>query len=476
MKISRRLASAIALFFISALMITSTTYAWFSINSEVKMTGMQVTATAGDNVMVYKTPSQVQGEDELFHNAVVLPHREVKLAPASSADGKAFYYVEGRNVNGAGDIVKPMAYIPYDAGSSDSVNAFNKNYRTTGSVAYTEYIFQLKATNAQDRAQELVMSALDLTYGGTTAGTQKAFRVAIFVDEFPEDPDPEDASLPEVSTETLVSILGPEGAVYRTNRTESGRVLGQTVGTDAHGELEMHDVSRFGESAVLGTVPSGKTYYYRVIVRLWLEGEDTTCGNATFAPLGDAWALDLSIAFGTDIVKAVEHLNDTSATGETVIYTDGQNGYTVDAAHPTEVDHVLYYPILKDGAPISFGVRESLPVSLFVTEKTLRADSAIYALAYDATYGIYRYPTDVTNRVTVRVASVDLRAATAASTDTVTAGDPAVVYYPIVGKTLGGEQLYAAASGALSGTSRVYTVSGNVATDVSESCILPPAP
>ena len=475
MKLSRRLASAIALLLISVFMITTTTFAWFSMNSEVTMTGMQVTATAGDNVMVYKTPSQVQGADALFHNAVVLPHKEVKLAPASSADGAEFYYVEGKNVNGAGSLVRPMEYLPYDAGSSESVNDFNANYRTHGSVAYTEYIFQLKATNAQDFVQKLVFTSLDLTYGGTTAGTQKAFRVAIFADAFPEDTDPEDDVYPSVSTETLLSVLAPEGAAYRTSRIEAGKTTWQTVGTDALGELAMRDVSSYGEEAALGEVLPGETVYYRVIVRLWLEGEDTTCGNATFAPLGDAWALDLSIAFETESEQAVKSLNDTSSV-KTVLYTDGAHGYTVDTANgkiPDSVPGITYYPILKDGTSIAYGMNGTFPLSLFTTDPFLTPDSPIYSLAYDATYGIYRYPTDVTNRMDIRVAPADLSAAIASDTDTVSVGDPAVVYYEIVGKTLGGARLYTEAPGALTATSHIYILSGGGVTDVSESCILP---
>lgn len=473
MKLSRKLVPAVLLFLVSVLLITTTTLAWFSINSEVSVTGMQVTATASDNLMVYSTYTTVRGEDALFHNAVVLPHEEVKLAPASSADGAEFYYVEGHNVNGAGGTIFPMGYVRYDEGSPESLNQFNENYRTTGSVAYTEYAFQLKATNAQDFSQDVVINLLDLTYGGTTVGTQKAFRVAIFADLFPEDADPDDGVLPAVTTETLVSILGPEGALYRSNRNEGGSLIGQTVGADVNGDLEMRDVALFGADAVLGTVAEGETLYYRVIVRLWLEGEDTTCGNATFAPLGDAWALDLSIAFASDSVKPVNSLNNMSVAGKTVIYTDGQNGFAVDTEHGTEVDEVLYYPIKRDGVPIAFGVRETFPVTLFTTDTCITTDSVIYALAYDATYGIYRYPIDVTNRIGITVSRVDLGAAVAVAEGALTVGDPSAVYYPIVGKTLNGQQLYTPTVGELTDTSVIYTVYGDRVNDVSGSCILP---
>ena len=52
MKLSRKLAPAVALLLVSLFMITTTTLAWFSMNTVVTATGMQVTATAGDNIMV----------------------------------------------------------------------------------------------------------------------------------------------------------------------------------------------------------------------------------------------------------------------------------------------------------------------------------------------------------------------------------------------------------------------------------------
>ena len=62
----------------------------------------------------------------------------------------------------------------------------------------------------------------------------------------------------------------------------------------------------YGQNAVLGTLTNaGDTAYYKVTVRVWLEGEDTTCKSSTYASLQDGqWALDLDL-----------WLTDSSETG-----------------------------------------------------------------------------------------------------------------------------------------------------------------
>ena len=60
-------------------------------------------------------------------------------------------------------------------------------------------------------------------------------------------------------------------------------------------------------------IGDGETKYYKVVVRLWLEGEDTTCTSETFANLTDTWSLDLKLELG----------QGTAVTAMTMI--DGNN-------------------------------------------------------------------------------------------------------------------------------------------------------
>ncbi len=52
MKNTRKLIPAIAMLLVSAIMMSTASYAWFSMNSEVKATGMQVTAKAESSLLI----------------------------------------------------------------------------------------------------------------------------------------------------------------------------------------------------------------------------------------------------------------------------------------------------------------------------------------------------------------------------------------------------------------------------------------
>lgn len=126
------------------------------------------------------------------------------------------------------------------------------------------------------------------TYEGATDGN-KAYRVAVFAENLGTDPT---AFAGGVGT--LVGIYSPSGAANQT--------LGEAVdSTETTGEVEYN----LAEKVV--SVAPNSTNYYKVVVRLWLEGEDTTCTNATFLELTNSWALDIALELGTG--TAVEAIN-----------------------------------------------------------------------------------------------------------------------------------------------------------------------
>ena len=87
---------------------------------------------------------------------------------------------------------------------------------------------------------------------------------------------------------TLNAIYKPASATYFTGTNGVSAADSKTAVS-----------SLVTNSAVpLATVGVGETKYYKVVVRLWLEGEDTTCTSQTFANLTDTWSLDLELQLG----------------------------------------------------------------------------------------------------------------------------------------------------------------------------------
>ena len=50
----------------------------------------------------------------------------------------------------------------------------------------------------------------------------------------------------------------------------------------------------------MDSIAAGQTEYNKVVIRLWLEGEDTSCTNATFANLTSNYSLAVAFALGGD--------------------------------------------------------------------------------------------------------------------------------------------------------------------------------
>ena len=287
MKLSRKLIPAFAMLLISAIMMTTASYAWFSINSDVDVNGMTVSTTTSDSILVATDVITSTGpvSDAAFGTTLTQGTAGGTLNPVSTVDGVNFYYVDGGNVTGSGD-AKEEEYIAYN---HSNTAAFNTAYGTTGqnAVGYVEYVFQIKATNADpSNAKSLNITTLGLAYSGAVDNDQKAFRVAVFADTN------EDGFTSGVGTH--ITTLRADDATYLT----TDKAVASDSGLDT--------VAKLDTAATLASVGANKTEYVKVVVRLWLEGEDTTCKNNVYADLVDGtFALNLKVQFGGDAVTAL---------------------------------------------------------------------------------------------------------------------------------------------------------------------------
>ena len=84
MKLSRRLIPAFAMLLVSAVLMSTASFAWFSINSDVTATGMSITATADSSLVIKGS------KDGAFTSIGTNEHKDVVLNPTSSADGVKF--------------------------------------------------------------------------------------------------------------------------------------------------------------------------------------------------------------------------------------------------------------------------------------------------------------------------------------------------------------------------------------------------
>ncbi len=318
----KKLIPALALLLVSAVMLATSSFAWFSMNTTVTVTGMSVTAKVNDNLQIAPTDVDETGveDPENFKYGYVMTHTSQLLEPVSSANGVNFFYTSTKNVQANGDAATET-YVAYNHAST---TAFDTNYGTTGAKGYVEYAVQLKADNSSNATKYVNLSTLNITYAGTAAA-QKAFRVAVFVNDMGADGSTAATAPTESSLKTLIKMS--ESAYYTTGNA--------VTSTSALGAI----TNKANVAANIGEVAANSSRYFKVVVRLWLEGEDTTCTNTTFASLTETWDFDLAFTFDNatagvtvlnqNVTASKLSLSAGPSTGSEAKVVDGENYYEI---------------------------------------------------------------------------------------------------------------------------------------------------
>jgi hypothetical protein len=319
---ARKLLPAAGMLAVSASMLATSTYAWFTMNKEVQVTGLAMKTKVGSNLLIssdnveanYKADTLVEGRKALLEpvSSVTANTGSFWFTTDAAADGSKAHvastgsnefeqYNENTAITGADAVSGKYKYdnafnerygIPSaDRGVSGEANAFKTAY------GYVDYVFYLKATG--DAAnQELRMTQCDLNYTYDDATTtdvtetdpgDNAWRIAVFAED--------------ITANGGKGNTGSGAAVGQTDPARSGQSAvtilkldgGQNFnGTNAVLSETTYGSATYGNEAVLDDdIDAGVTKYYKVLVRVWLEGEDKSCNSATYAKLSDQWTLDL---------------------------------------------------------------------------------------------------------------------------------------------------------------------------------------
>ena len=229
-----------------------------------------------------------------------------KITVASTDNYKEYDEASGTAITGVDKFVA-NGYETTGAGKAKVDAAFNSAYgitatadaaANTNAYGYVDYDFYLKATS-DVASQALNMTWCNMMYDADGAGTNAvlgddndAWRVAVFAKDITSDRTNGALYSTDITTTAanLITILAPDGAEYFTtgNKAVSAKNAAPSVA-----------VSEFSTSAVLDTIDAvGETRYYKVTVRVWLEGEDTTCFSANYSTVDVLYKLDLGFELG----------------------------------------------------------------------------------------------------------------------------------------------------------------------------------
>jgi hypothetical protein len=290
---------------VSAVMLATSTYAWFTMSRTVKVDGMEVRTKVSGNLLISDTNTS-----DAYYGTMLTQTKKALLEPVSSVKGvdDTFWYTldaaaDGHKLRDASTV----NYKDYETdfanteGASEGyANVFSEQYAITTATAspinegmtvdgsaygYVDYIFYLKAT--PDETNNFIkMTKCDLSYNGTAIdNTQlakdKAWRIAVFAEPTTATTT---SATPSSSDTKLIggNPLGLSGASY-FNDTAVSSATGKTAAS----------ITNTGIILNSSALPAGTPAYYKVVVRLWLEGEDPTCKTENYMTLDNAWKLDL---------------------------------------------------------------------------------------------------------------------------------------------------------------------------------------
>ena len=325
----RKLLPAFAMLTVSAISLSSATYAWFTMSKEVEITGIQMTATVPETIELSLGLGQSSGKlttgtaaggivsapansdtstdwtnSVAFYNYYAVP----KMTPASSITGATILTTNdangvGKTVDAAGTaiagtkgtvtLVNEKTTAPNaEKGRADYVD-FPVWIRTTQTSNVTLSV-RAKVTDGENASAVETPDSGDMLYkaarvsilksaDGTAAPAASDGVIIPFADDTAQTGAKYYVSGKALETATTLGVQG-SGSAYgavdavKQNTTSGmdtpdGEAIitvpgkGQTVATNYTGGSD-NTSSNYGNSVC-------------VIVRVWLEGEDKDCWNAT---------------------------------------------------------------------------------------------------------------------------------------------------------------------------------------------------
>jgi hypothetical protein len=337
----RQLAAAIAMTLVSTVALGSSTYAWFTMNKTVTVTGMEMKTKVSGNLLICADNVEANYSPNNLSQSV-----KAVLEPVSSVTGltDSFFYTVNGKANGAANVYDYKDYDTVGLGttgfteddSTNYTNQFSKDYGITKNGAdglisgensakgFVDYVFYLKAT-ADAEYQEIVMTECNLLYNGaaindsTLAAVDKdnAWRIAVFASDITTNGgkgttgDAVDVgSLDPAASGTAKVILTRSGA---TNQDGTKAVSVAATAPSVSATYNTWDTANIGSIA-----SSGTSKYFKVTVRVWLEGEDTSCKSSTYAlltnlyTLGAKFELKAGTESGVTNIQSDANLTDAS--------------------------------------------------------------------------------------------------------------------------------------------------------------------
>ena len=265
MKKMRKLIPALAMLLVSAVMMSTASFAWFSMSTEATATGMQVQAKADAGILISN------GDGVWASNATTTQEddeKPAKLLPVSTLDASVWYYNTSSNAASANANNKTDTY-----GSQDYAA------RTTNYYLYNT--FYIKSSSNEALNSDLQISNVTITESSDLA-LNEAARVLVKCG----------------NTVHIYSITGKKYSVLTTPKgdTEGSEnkfteVTPKAKGPQTTSALGLTTIPNVTATA---TGANNTTAAVKVEVFVYFEGEDAACMSSNLLDAVATLTIDLT--------------------------------------------------------------------------------------------------------------------------------------------------------------------------------------
>lgn len=241
----KKIIPSICMLLVTAVLMGTSTYAWFSMNRKVEVKGMQVSAVTSSNLVISNTNV---GEVTNVNDFKISYTTKTALTPASSANGKAFFSAQGEAKGPDKSELEENKYNSVNAATAEGKNYYVKETFYIGINGVEDLKNKIDVTvnmTSKDAAGE------DKT--GTNADIYKALRFAVYYDE----------------NNAIIFSGNAEAA--------SGQAVSSVEETTGAGTKSTVTFAKTGTNSIPSLTELTHNQWYKITVVIWLEGEDAAC-------------------------------------------------------------------------------------------------------------------------------------------------------------------------------------------------------
>lgn len=274
-KNARKLIPAVAMLLVSATMLSTASFAWFSMNNEVSATGMQVNVNAPASLLISNT-----GADSGFQNTINVNETAAKtLGHASSTNGMTLFAAATDEVEQDGTITPDSTLIEVDNGET-----YEGAYMD-GTVGYVDYVFWLATSGSEDVEVAIDETTTKFTTTSGNSALLPAFRFAVLMGTG-ADTNPGEVSVPQVDSEDANNVWAGVDNTEQAPNAYTSTTYNDIAAVAQYGYSEGDS---FVANQVILQLPGTSDNNIsgtKIVIRIWLEGQDEACVNANSVELG----------------------------------------------------------------------------------------------------------------------------------------------------------------------------------------------